>query len=127
MPLDPEPDRFHNAQPAAVEQSGDQLGGVVQQRDARGDFFAGHDHGDVDLLVGAYGIEAARQNFLEDALLEKKAFIARLWVAATRFPWTARLVGKASILGSAGKGSLRDRMPWERTNRTMRSTHQHSV
>ena len=35
-----------------------------------GDFFACHDHGDVDLLVGAHGIDAARQSMVEDALVE---------------------------------------------------------
>jgi hypothetical protein len=50
--LDPEPDRFHDAQPAPVEELGDHLGGVMQEREDGGDVFACHDHRDVELLVG---------------------------------------------------------------------------
>ena len=35
--LDPDPDGFHDAQAAPIEQFGNQLGGAVQQRDDRGD------------------------------------------------------------------------------------------
>ncbi len=70
--LDPDPDGFHDAQAATVEQFGNQLGGSVQQRDDGGDFFACHDNGDVDLLVGAHGIDAALHDVVEDALVEER-------------------------------------------------------
>jgi hypothetical protein len=68
--LDPEPDGFHDPQAAPVEKFGNQLGGSDQQRDDGGDFFACHDHGDVDLLVGAHGIDAPLHGVVEDALVE---------------------------------------------------------
>jgi hypothetical protein len=43
-----------------------------------GDFYACHDHGDVDLLVGANSIDAARQSMGEDALVEAHQGIHRL-------------------------------------------------
>jgi len=69
--LDPEPDGFHDTQAAPVEQCGHQLGGPVHERDDGGDFFAGHDHGDVDLLVGAHSIDTVLQSMVEDALVEE--------------------------------------------------------
>jgi hypothetical protein len=69
--LDPKPDRFHDAQATPVEKFGNQWGGSIQQRDDGGDFFACHDHGDVDLLVGAHGIDVARQSMGEDARVEE--------------------------------------------------------
>ena len=47
------------------------------QRDDRGDFVAGHDHRDVDLLVSAHGIDAALQGLIEDALVEEHQGIHR--------------------------------------------------
>ena len=76
--LDPEPDRFHDAQPAPVEEFGDHLGSSVHEREHGGDFFAGHDHGDGDLLVGAHGIATALQRMGEDALVEEHQGIHRL-------------------------------------------------
>lgn len=76
--LDPEPDRFHDAQPAAVEELGDHLGGSVHERDNGGDFFACHDNGDVDLLVGANGIDAVLPRMVEDALVKEDQGIHRL-------------------------------------------------
>ena len=69
--LDPEPDGFHDAQAAPVEEFGNQSGGSVHQRHDAGDFFARHDHGDIDLLVGAHGIDAARHGVVEDARVEE--------------------------------------------------------
>jgi hypothetical protein len=69
--LDPEPDGFHDAQPAPLEELGDHVGGAVHERDDGGDCFACHDHGDVDLLVGAHGIDAALQGVVEDVLGEE--------------------------------------------------------
>ena len=66
--LDPEPDRFHDTQPAPVEELGDQLGGAIHEREHGGDFFAGHHHGDGDLLVGAHGIDTARSAWLRTRL-----------------------------------------------------------
>jgi len=76
--LDPEPDRFHDAQPAPVEELGDHLSGSVHERDHGGDFFACHDNGDVDLLVCTDGIDAARQSMVEDALVEEHQGVHRL-------------------------------------------------
>jgi hypothetical protein len=41
----------------------DRIGGceIPAREDNGGDFFVGHDKGDVELLVGAYGIDTARQ------------------------------------------------------------------
>lgn len=76
--LDPEPDRLHDAQPAPVEELGDQLGGSAHERENSSDFFAGHDHGDVDLLVGVHCIDAALQGLFEDALVEEHQGVHRL-------------------------------------------------
>jgi len=85
---------------------------VPSSRENCGDFFAGHDHGDVDLLGGAYGIDAALQGVIEDALVEEHQGIHGLVLgAAATLPCTARSVRNDSILGSAGKRSWRDRMP----------------
>ena len=60
---------------------------------------------------------------VEDALVEEHQGIhAWLWVAGATFPFTAQSVRNASTFGSVGKRSLRDRMPWKRTNRTIQST-----
>ena len=104
--LDPEPDRFHDPQPAAVEELGDHLGGSVHERDNGGDFFACHDNGHVDLLVGANGIDAALERLVQDAFVkEDQGFIAWFWVAGATFACTARSVRNDSILASAGKRS----------------------
>jgi hypothetical protein len=66
--LDPDADSFHDAQAATVEQFGNQLGSAVQQRDNRGDFFACHDNGDVDLLVSAHSIYAPSRGWLRTRL-----------------------------------------------------------
>jgi hypothetical protein len=76
--LDSEPDRFHDTQPAPVEELGDPLGGAVHEREHSGDFCAGHDRGDGDLLGGAHGIDTARQCLAEDALVEEHQDIHRL-------------------------------------------------
>jgi hypothetical protein len=68
--LDPQPDRLHEAHAAPVAQLGHQLGGAVQPREDRGDGFAGHAHGDVDLLGSAYGLEATLHDLMEDARVE---------------------------------------------------------
>ena len=108
-----EPDRFHDTQPAPVEELGDHLGGAVHEREYGGDFFAGHDHGDGDLLDGAHGIDTARHRMAEAALGEThhRAFIAWFWVAGATLPFTAKSVRNASIFGSAGKRPSRDRRP----------------
>ena len=54
------------------------MGGAVHAREDGGDFVAGHDHGDVDLLVGAHGIDLSRQGMVEDALVEEHQGIHRL-------------------------------------------------
>ena len=54
------------------------LGGSVHERDNGGDFFACHDNGDVDLLVGANGIDAVLQRMVEDALVKEDQGIHRL-------------------------------------------------
>jgi hypothetical protein len=69
--LDAEPDGFHNPQAAAVEQFGHQLRGALHECEDGSDFVPGHDHGDVDLLVGAHGVNAVVQGLVEDALVEK--------------------------------------------------------
>jgi hypothetical protein len=76
--LDPGPDGFHDAQAAPVEQFGHQLGGAIHQREDGGDFFAGHDHRDVDVLVGTHGIDAALYGVVEDSLVEEHYGIHRL-------------------------------------------------
>ena len=43
-----------------------------------GDFFACHDNGDVDLPVGANGIDALLQRMVEDALVKEDQGIHRL-------------------------------------------------
>jgi hypothetical protein len=69
--LDPEPDHCHEAQPSPLEARGHQLRGSVHERDDGDNCFAYHDHKDVDLPVGARGLEAALQNMVEDALREE--------------------------------------------------------
>src|SRR5215216_4792863 len=69
--------RFHDTQPAPIEELSDHLGGSVHERNNGGDFFAGHDNGDGDLLVGANGIDTARQSMVEDALVEEHQSIHR--------------------------------------------------
>jgi hypothetical protein len=54
------------------------LGGSVHEREDGGDFCAGHDYGDVDLLVGANGMDAALQRMVKDALVEEHQGIHRL-------------------------------------------------
>jgi hypothetical protein len=66
-----EPNGFHEAPPAPVEALDDQWGGSVHAREHEGDLFACHDHRDVDLLVGAHGMDATRQSMGEDARVEK--------------------------------------------------------
>jgi hypothetical protein len=76
--LDPGPDGFHDAHAAPIEQFGHQLGGGIHQREDGGDFFAGHDHRDVDVLVGTHGIDAALNEVVEDSLAEGHYGIHRL-------------------------------------------------
>ena len=54
------------------------MGGSVHERDNGGDFFACHDNGNVDLLVGANGIDAVLQRMVEDALVKEDQGIHRL-------------------------------------------------
>jgi hypothetical protein len=60
--LDPEPDGSHEAQAALIEPCGHQWGGAVPQR---------HDHRDVELLVGAHGIDPPLHSLVEDARVEE--------------------------------------------------------
>ena len=76
--LDPEPDRFHDAQPAPIKELCNHLGGSIHERNHSGDFFACHDNGDIDLFVGANGIDAPRQSMVEDPLIEEHQGIHRL-------------------------------------------------
>lgn len=76
--FDPEPDAFHDAQAAAVKKLGDQLGGSVQQGNDTGDFFACHDHGDIDLFWGTNGIDSALHGLVEDSLVKEHQGIHRL-------------------------------------------------
>jgi hypothetical protein len=69
--LDPEPDRFDDAPAAPVGKFGNQWGGSIHERDDGGDFFACHDHGNVDLLVDAPGIDAPLDGVVEDARVEE--------------------------------------------------------
>jgi len=69
--LDPEPDGFHDVQPAPVEELGDHLASAVHERDDGGVCLACHDHGDGDLLDGSHGIDAALQGVVEEALGEE--------------------------------------------------------
>jgi hypothetical protein len=69
--LDHKLDRFHDAQAAPVEKFGHQLGGAMHEREDGGDFFACHDHGGVESLVGTHGIDAAFHGVVEDALVEE--------------------------------------------------------
>jgi hypothetical protein len=69
--LAPEPEGCHAAQAAPVEELGDHRGGAVHARENGGNFFAGHDHRNVECLVGAHGIDTARQSIGEDARVEE--------------------------------------------------------
>ncbi len=86
---------FHNAPPAPVEEFGDHLGSSVHEREHGGDFFAGHDNGDVDLLVGAHGIDTARQSMVEDALGEEHQGMHRLVLGRGSDVAMHRQVGQA--------------------------------
>ena len=76
--LDPEPDGFYDTQPAPVEELGDYLGGSVHEREDGGDFFARHDHGDVELLVNANSIDVVLKRMVEDALVKEHQGMHRL-------------------------------------------------
>jgi hypothetical protein len=103
--LDPEPDRFHDVQPAPVEQFGHQLGGSVYERDDGGDFFVDHDHGDVDLLVGANSVDVALHNVVEDAPVEEHQGIHGLVLGGTSDVSVHRQVGQEGFdLGFGGEG-----------------------
>jgi hypothetical protein len=54
------------------------LGSAVHERDDGGDFFAGYDHGDVALSIGAHGGDAPLHGVLEDAFVEKHQGIRAL-------------------------------------------------
>jgi hypothetical protein len=54
------------------------LGGATHEREDGSAFFAGHDHRDVDRLVGIHGLATARQRLVEDALVEEHQGIHRL-------------------------------------------------
>jgi hypothetical protein len=43
----------------------------VHEREDGGDFLACHDHGDANLLGGAYGIDATLHDLIKDALVEE--------------------------------------------------------
>ena len=63
---------------APVEPFGHQLGGAIHEREHGGDCFTCHDHRDVDLLVGAPGIDAALHSVVEDAFVKEHQGIHRL-------------------------------------------------
>jgi hypothetical protein len=64
----------------------DRIGGCeIPAREGNGgDFFAGRDNGDVELLVGANGIDTARQRMVENALVEEHQGIRRLVLGCGR-------------------------------------------
>ncbi len=64
------------------------MGGSVHQRHDAGDFFARHDHGDVDLLVDAHGIDAALHGVAEvaDGLVLDRWDINRGQIAGAQEP-----------------------------------------
>jgi hypothetical protein len=102
--LDPESDRFHDAQPAPVEELGDHLGGSVHERENGGDFFACHDNGDGDLLVGAHGIDAALHGVVEGALVEEHQGIHGLVLGGGSDVSIHRQVGQERLdLGFGGE------------------------
>jgi len=92
---------------AAGEQCGNQLGGPVHERDDGGDFFAGHDHRDIDLLVGAHGIDAVLQSMAQDALVEEDQGIHGLVLGGGRDVAMHRQVGEERFdLGFGGEEVL---------------------
>lgn len=102
--LNPHPDRFHDAQAAPVEKLGNQLGGSLQQRDDSGDFFACHDHGDVDFLVGAHGIDPTLQGVVEGTLVEEQQSIHGLVLGGGTDVSIDRQVGQERLgLGFGGE------------------------
>jgi hypothetical protein len=73
------------------------VGGAVHAREDGGDFVAGHDHGDVDLLVGAHGIDLSRQGMVEDALVEEHQGIHGLVLGGGRDVSMHRQVGQEGL------------------------------
>lgn len=69
--FDPEADGLHVPQAAPVEQFSHYLGGSFHEREDGGNFFAGHDHGDVAPPVGAHGITTGLQGKVEDLFVEE--------------------------------------------------------
>ena len=88
----------------AVEQFGNRLGGAVQRRGNRADFCAGHDHGDVDLLGSAYGIDTVLHGVVEDALVEEHQGIHGLVLGGGSDVALYRQIGQERLdLGLGGK------------------------
>jgi hypothetical protein len=52
--------------------------GAIYQREDSGNFFAGHDHRDVGVLVGTHVIDAAPHRVVDDSLVEEHYGIHRL-------------------------------------------------
>ncbi len=80
--------------------NGADVGAALQQVAV---FVAGHDRGDVDLLVGAYRIDAPLHGLIEDALVEEHQVIHRL-VPGGGSDVSHRQVGQERLdLGLAGE------------------------
>ena len=85
-------------------QFGNQLSCSVHQGNDSGDFFARHDHGEIDLFWGAHGINTALHGMIEDALIEEHQGIHGLVLGG----WS-----DISVHSDVGKECLYFRLRWE--------------
>lgn len=102
--LDPQPDGFHDPQPAPVEELGHQLAGAVHQRQDGGDFLPGHHDGHVELFAGPNRVDPVRELLLEGTLIEEHQGIHRLVLGRSRDVALHRQVRQKRFdLGFGGK------------------------
>jgi hypothetical protein len=73
------------------------LSGAVHEPEDGGDFLACHDHGDVHLLGGAYGIDATLHDLITDALVEEHPGIHGLVLGRGRDVSLHRQVGQEGL------------------------------
>jgi hypothetical protein len=115
--LYPEPDRFHDPQPASVEKLGDELWGPIHDRNYRTHFFPGHDHWHVSFLLSTDCVNHPIQGVPKYAFVKKNQGIHRL-VLGRRcdVPAHGQIRQEGLYPRFCGEKRLtRPRMPWKPT------------